>query len=101
MPLPARGAVAASRGMLPSIMMASIGLRPGVSRAQALYENLREEVVPGRLAPGDRLTEQAVARAATISRTPVREALQRLQSDGLVSDSSGRGLEVRGVSQED
>lgn len=79
----------------------SVTLRPGSPRAQALYEHLREEILSGTLAPGFRLTEQDVARAAKVSRTPVREALQRLEGDGLVADLNGRGLEVRGVSPED
>ena len=76
-------------------------MRPGSPRAQALYEHLREEILSGSLPPGFRLTEQDVAHAAKVSRTPVREALQRLEGDGLVADLNGRGLEVRGVSPED
>jgi DNA-binding GntR family transcriptional regulator len=70
------------------------------SRAQALYERLRQEILSGALQPGDRLVEQDLARSANVSRTPVREALQRLEADGLVSEGSG-GLEVRAVSREE
>jgi len=75
-------------------------LRRSGSRAQALYERLREDILSGKLKPGDRLIEQELARAASVSRTPVREALQRLESDGLVVEGSG-GLEVRAVSREE
>src|SRR5215471_19138754 len=68
------------------------------SRAQALYERLRQEILSGTLEPGDRLVEQDLAKSANVSRTPVREALQRLEADGLVTEGSG-GLEVRAVSR--
>ncbi len=79
----------------------SIELPNGPSLSQSLYEYLRQEIVTGRLSPRDRLVEQDVAKAAKISRTPVREALRRLEADGLVRESAGRGLEVRGVSPEE
>jgi DNA-binding GntR family transcriptional regulator len=75
-------------------------LRRSGSRAQALYERLREDILSGVLKPGDRLVEQEVAHAANVSRTPVREALQRLESDGLVAEGGG-GLEVRAISREE
>lgn len=63
------------------------------SRAQELTERLRQAIHDGRLRPGERLVEDAVAAAAGISRTPVREALRRLEAEGLVEDA-GRGMIV-------
>lgn len=87
--------------LVPMSSLQPFTLRGGSPRSHALYEYLREEILSGALPPGFRLTEQDVAQAAEVSRTPVREALQRLESDGLVADANGRGLEVRGVSPED
>jgi DNA-binding GntR family transcriptional regulator len=56
---------------------------------QEPYERLRELIVRGRLAPGGRLIETDVARRLGISRTPVREALRRLQQEGYVRAEQG------------
>ena len=63
------------------------------SRAQELYAYLRGAIVSGELQPGERLVENRIAQLAAVSRTPVREALHRLEVDGLVRESD-RGLEV-------
>jgi DNA-binding GntR family transcriptional regulator len=74
--------------------------RRSASRGQALYRQLRADILSGTLRPGDRLVEQEVAAAAKVSRTPVREALKRLEADGLVGEAEG-GLAVRVVSREE
>jgi DNA-binding GntR family transcriptional regulator len=53
------------------------------------YELLRDLIVRGRLAPGGRLVETDVARRLGLSRTPVREALRRLQQEGYVRAERG------------
>jgi DNA-binding GntR family transcriptional regulator len=100
-PLRIKLLVDVARVILVAMSLRPFSLRGGSPRSHALYEYLREEILSGSLPPGFRLTEQDVAQAAEVSRTPVREALQRLESDGLVADANGRGLEVRGVSPED
>src|SRR5690625_7825080 len=63
---------------------------PG-DRESSVYERLRELIVHGRLAPGSRIIETEIADRLSVSRTPVRSALQRLQQEGdIVSVSSGR-----------
>jgi DNA-binding GntR family transcriptional regulator len=52
-----------------------------------VYEQLRELIVHGRLAPGSRLVETDIAARFNVSRTPVRGALQRLQQEGYIIDS--------------
>jgi DNA-binding GntR family transcriptional regulator len=55
----------------------------------AAYRRLRDLIVRGRLAPGDRITEAGTAERLGVSRTPVREALDRLQREGLVVQAGG------------
>ena len=56
-------------------------------RPKQVYEQLRELIVLGRLAPGSRLVETDIATRFGVSRTPVRGALQRLQQEGYIIDS--------------
>jgi DNA-binding GntR family transcriptional regulator len=56
---------------------------------------LRDMILDGRLPPGERLNEVALASALGISRGPLREAIQRLASEGLLRVVSHRGAFVR------
>lgn len=56
-------------------------------RPKQVYEQLRDLIVHGRLAPGSRLVETDIAKRFVVSRTPVRGALQRLQQEGYILDS--------------
>jgi DNA-binding GntR family transcriptional regulator len=68
--------------------------RGGPSRVERIYETLREDIFELRLRPGDRVSEGAVAERFAVSRTPAREAMQRLQSDGLMRSYVRGGWEV-------
>lgn len=57
---------------------------PTPSRPDVVYAQLRDLIVEGQLAPGTRIVETEVAARLGVSRTPVREALQRLQQEGYV-----------------
>ena len=54
---------------------------------ESVYRQLREQIVSGVYRAGDRLPEVSLSAALAVSRTPVREALRRLESDGLVQGS--------------
>lgn len=56
---------------------------------------LRDMIIDGRLVPGERLNEVSLAAALGISRGPLREAIQRLSSEGLLRVVSHRGAFVR------
>lgn len=56
----------------------------GESLRERVYHQLRDEILNGRVSPRERLTEPKLSKAFEVSRTPVREALSRLLSDGLV-----------------
>lgn len=62
---------------------------------------LRTEIFAGRFAPGAPLPERALAEQLGVSRTPVREALFTLQSEGLVELTPNRGATVRMLSAHD
>jgi DNA-binding GntR family transcriptional regulator len=68
-------------------------LRTG-SRADFVFDTLRDAIWDGRIARGVRVREEEIARNLGVSRTPVREALQRLQQRGLLMVGAGRGLVV-------
>ena len=63
-----------------------------------VYEGLKQRIVELDLKPGEVLHEKELAEAFSVSRTPIREALIRLESDGLVKVSPGRGAHVTEVS---
>lgn len=68
---------------------------------ERLAEHLREKIVSGAVAPGERLLEQVVAKECDVSRAPVREALRILESEGLVTLAPHRGARVTDVSEEE
>ncbi|CAM3323189.1 GntR family transcriptional regulator [Paracoccus nototheniae] len=69
--------------------------------ADEIYEALLKRIVDGDLRPGDSLGEQATAEEFGLSRTPVREALQRLSTAGLAERGSRRAFVVRRMDQEE
>ena len=69
--------------------------------ADAVYSTLRHCIVLGDLAPGERLRSDGLATRLGVSRTPVREALRKLEAEGLVSASPRLGLIVREISEQD
>jgi DNA-binding GntR family transcriptional regulator len=70
-------------------------------RAQALRDQLEQDIITGRLRPGERLDEQSLAARFNVSRTPIREALMQLASTGLVQLQSRRGAFVASLSFKD
>jgi DNA-binding GntR family transcriptional regulator len=58
------------------------------------YRVLRNEITEGALAAGERITERSLAQRLGVSPTPIREALRRLEHEGLIKRVGGRGLEV-------
>jgi GntR family transcriptional regulator, vanillate catabolism transcriptional regulator len=62
---------------------------------------LREMILRGELAPGERLAEVALAERLGVSRTPIRQALPALAREGLLAAAGRRGYVVRSFSPED
>ncbi len=59
------------------------------------YEQLRSDILCGNLKPGERLLEEQLALRLQMSRTPIREAIRRLTSEGLLIHAQNRGVTVR------
>ncbi len=72
----------------------SIAAHRLLPRGEFAYRVLKDALANGRLHSGDRMREEEIARALGVSRTPVREALNRLLSRGLLEVAPGRGLVV-------
>jgi DNA-binding GntR family transcriptional regulator len=66
----------------------------GASLGDAVYQSISAVLRRGQIPKGSRLVEGDLARAMAVSRTPVREALRRLENDGLVLPAAGRGYVV-------
>jgi DNA-binding GntR family transcriptional regulator len=68
------------------LLMPDLHLERAVSatRSDDVYERLREAIVTGRARPNERLIEAELAVRLNVSRTPIRESLQRLAAEGLV-----------------
>ena len=62
--------------------------------AERAYSTVREGILRGTYDAGSRLTEQELAKAAGVSRTPIREALRRLHAEGLVQFEPNHGAVV-------
>ena len=65
------------------------------------YSQIRQSIVEGKYRPGQHLIEQTIAEELSLSRTPIREALRMLQSEGLVLVEPNRGATVRRLTVDD
>ncbi len=66
-----------------------------------IFNTLREAIITGELKPGERLMEVQLAEKMGVSRTPVREAIRKLELEGWVSMIARRGAQVAGLSIKD
>ena len=65
-----------------------------LSLPEQVYRLLREMIMMGRLQPGDRIVESKISKQLELGQPTVRDALRRLESDGLVIYSRNRGCSV-------
>ena len=66
----------------------------GISVREKTYDYLKSNILSGRFAPGERLAEEHLAEELGVSRTPVREALHKLEQEGLIEPLESRGFRV-------
>lgn len=69
--------------------------------SETAYNNLKDALCAGRIVPGDILSENQLAESLGMSRTPVREALRALASEGCVEIKAGIGAYVKPLSTKD
>jgi DNA-binding GntR family transcriptional regulator len=66
-----------------------------------IFNTLREAIISGELKPGERLMEVQLAEKMGVSRTPVREAIRKLELEGWVNMVARKGAQVAGLSLKD
>jgi DNA-binding GntR family transcriptional regulator len=74
--------------------------RPRSLRDQ-VYDRLRSAILSGEMAPGSAVIEAEIATRLGASRTPVREALRRLETEGMLEPRGGRGTVVRELKRDE
>ncbi len=94
-------AVAAKPAAVAETVLPSSADRDRVSLTEEAYRVLKREILDNRLPPGFQALEPELARLLGMSRTPVREALIRLQDEGLVEVQRRRGMRVLPVAPAD
>ena len=71
-----------------------------ISIADQIFEQLEQDILSGKYARGETLSELRLSAELGVSRTPVREAIRRLEQENILEES-GRGMVVVGITQED
>lgn len=71
------------------------------SAGQDIFEHLRQAITCGDISPGSRMVESQIAVVMGVSRTPVREAIHKLEREGLLTRQQHGGYTVTGFTRED
>ena len=66
-----------------------------------VFKTLRQAILKGELKPGERLMEIALAEKIGVSRTPIREAIRKLELEGLVVMVPRKGAHVANITEKD
>ena len=69
--------------------------------ASDVYEQILSAILSGHIAPGERIVQEKIAAEINVSRTPVREALLRLEQEGILEISGRSGFTIRKVTPEE
>ena len=77
------------------------GPAPAITRTSAIYERLRRDIIQGTWLPGEKLRIEVLRAKYDVGGTPLREAMNRLSVEGLVTQSEQRGFRVTPVSADD
>lgn len=75
----------------------ALGFERAPTQAEYAYHAIRREIVTGQLEAGERIKQADWAKSMGISVTPVREAIRRLEQDGLVESAPHKGVTVIGL----
>ena len=74
--------------------------RKSISIADQIFEQLEREILAGKYPRGEMLSELRLSEEMGVSRTPIREAIRRLEQENILEEA-GRGVIVVGISRED
>ena len=88
------------RNVLPTVLLDTImnmnssgkPRKNAISVREKTYDYLKSNILSGRFVPGERLAEEHLAEELGVSRTPVREALHKLEQEGLIEPLESRGF---------
>lgn len=78
-------------------MEETVGSLNGAPRFSVIYEVIKKKIIYGELTSNTPLTEESLAEEFNVSRTPIREALRKLEQDGLVEMIPRRGAYIKGI----
>lgn len=79
----------------------SVDMNEYLPLRDVVFNTLRQAILKGDLKPGERLLEIALAERLGVSRTPVREAMRKLEQEGLVVMIPRRGAQVASITEKD
>ncbi|MHB9098498.1 MAG: GntR family transcriptional regulator [Syntrophales bacterium] len=68
---------------------------------EEIYQSLKSAVLSGKYSPGKRLNQKILAEELSVSRTPIREALHRLDLEGLIEQIDDRGFRVASLTRDE
>lgn len=85
--------------MVPSYLAANLQDYPSLQ--EKVYEHLKQAILTGEIQPGERLFETRLAESLGVSRIPVREAIRKLERDGLIVAFPRRGIYASSLSPKD
>ena len=74
--------------------------RKSISIADQIFEQLERDILSGKYPRGELLTELRLSEELGVSRTPIREAIRRLEQENILEEA-GRGVTVVGISKQD
>jgi DNA-binding GntR family transcriptional regulator len=89
------------RSRLSKPVLETANARNSFPVGERVYDYLKTSILSGHLNPGEKLTEEHLAKTMGVSRTPVREALHKLESEGLIKPRKKRGFIVSRDSREE
>jgi DNA-binding GntR family transcriptional regulator len=69
--------------------------------AEYVYEEIKNNILIGVFKPGEKLTETSLANDLEVSRTPIRDAIHRLEAEGLVTTTPHKGVTVTKLTKKD
>ena len=79
----------------------SVNMNEYLPLRDVVFNTLRQAILKGELKPGERLMEIALAERLGVSRTPIREAMRKLEQEGLVVMIPRRGAQVANITEND